>query len=179
MRGLPPPRATMGAVKEVLVRVAGLLFAAAYAAFLVSVYTRQPRTVQQLASGVAASVGAYQVDPVNFQEGLRFFRNDQFPEARAALERADPARQDAPTQFYIAYSYYRQGWGRVYSDDTLFGQGLEAVDRAIALAPGGTLRVDDPALDMKSADELKAELERGLTRDASDFNPLRVLRQRR
>src|SRR6185503_8127073 len=144
MRGLPPPRATMGAVKEVLVRVAGLLFAAAYAAFLVSVYTRQPRTVQQLASGVAASVGAYQVDPVNFQEGLRFFRNDQFPEARAALERADPARQDAPTQFYIAYSYYRQGWGRVYRDDALDHQGLEVVDRAIARAPGGRLVVPTP-----------------------------------
>jgi hypothetical protein len=39
--------------------------------------------------------------------------------------------------------------------------------------------VNDPALDMKTAEELKAELERGLERDASDLNPLRVLRQRR
>jgi len=179
MRGLPPPRATMGAVKGVLVRVAGLLFAAAYAAFLVSVYTRQPRTVQQLASGVAASVGAYQVDPVNFQEGLRFFRNDQFPEARAALERADPARQDAPTQFYIAYSYYRQGWGRVYRDDALYHQGLEVVDRAIARAPGGRLVVPDPTLQMHTADELRAELQRGLTRELSDLNPMKVFEERK
>jgi len=179
MRGLPPPRATMGAVKEVLVRVAGLLLAAAYAAFLVSVYTRQPRTVQQLASGVAASVGAYQVDPVNFQEGLRFFRNDQFPEARAALERADPARQDAPTQFYIAYSYYRQGWGRVYRDDALYQQGLEVVDRAIARAPGGRLVVPDPTLQMHTADELRAELQRGLTRELSDLNPMKVFEERK
>ena len=179
MRGLPPPRATMGAVKEVLVRVAGLLFAAAYAAFLVSVYTRQPRTVQQLASGVAASVGAYQVDPVNFQEGLRFFRNDQFPEARAALERADPARQDAPTQFYIAYSYYRQGWGRVYNDDALFARGLEAVDRAVAVAPQGRIAVEDPDLQLRSADELKAELQSGLRRELADLNPLKLFRQRK
>ena len=179
MRGLPPPRATMGAVKEVLVRVAGLLFAAAYAAFLVSVYTRQPRTVQQLASGVAASVGAYQVDPVNFQEGLRFFRNDQFPEARAALERADPARQDAPTQFYIAYSYYRQGWGHVYRDDALYRQGLEVVDRAIARAPGGRLVVADSTLQMHTADELRAELQRGLVAEMSDFNPMKVLEPRK
>jgi hypothetical protein len=41
------------------------------------------------------------------------------------------------------------------------------------------VRVDDPALDMHTTDELKAELEQGLRRDASDFNPLRVLRQRR
>ncbi|HET6899924.1 MAG TPA: hypothetical protein VFK70_16325 [Vicinamibacteria bacterium] len=166
-------------MKQVLVRVGGLLFAAAYAAFIVSVYTRQPRTVQQLAGGVAASVGAYHVDPANFQEGLRFFRNDQFPEARAALERADPARQDPPTQFYIAYSYYRQGWGRVYKDDVLYHQGLEVVDRAIARAPGGRLVVPDPTLQMHTADELRAELQRGMTREASDFNPLRVFGTRK
>src|SRR5438067_9193242 len=107
----------MGPVREVLVRVAGLVFAAAYAAFIVSVYARQPRTVRQLTGGVAASVGAYRVDPVNFQEGLRFFRADQFLESRAAFERADPARQDPRTQFYVAYGFYRQGWGRVYKDD--------------------------------------------------------------
>ena len=32
---------------------------------------------------------------------------------------------------------------------------------------------------MHTADELRAELQRGLTRDASDFNPLRLLRPRR
>jgi len=169
----------MGAVREALVRVAGLVFAAAYAAFIVSVYARQPRTVQQLAGGVAASVGAYRVDPVNFQEGLRFFRNDQFLEARAAFERADPARQDASTQFYIAYSYYRQGWGRVYNDDVLFAKGLEAADRAIALAPANRLVVDDSNLGMHTGDELRAELQRGLTRDASDLNPMRVLGTRK
>ena len=58
--------------------------------------------------------------------------------------RADPAGRDALTQFYIAYTYYRQGWGRVYNDDALFKNGLEAVDRAIALAPDHRLVVDDP-----------------------------------
>ena len=175
----PLPRATMGPVREVLVRVAGLVFAAAYAAFIVSVYARQPRTVQQLAGGMAASVGAYRVDPVNFQEGLRFFRADQFIEARAAFERADPARQDAPTQFYIAYSLYRQGWGRVYRDDALYRQGLEVVDRAIARAPGGRLVVSDPNLQMHTADELRAELQRGLVRELSDLNPMKVLGERK
>lgn len=166
-------------VKPVLVRIAGLVFSAAYAAFIVSVYARQPRTVRQLAGGVAASVGAYKVDPVNFEEGLRFFRNDQFLEARAALERADPARQDARTQFYIAYSFYRQGWGRVYRDDALYRQGLEAADRAIAHAPGGRLVVPDPNLGMHTADELKAELQRGLVRELSDLNPMKVIEPRK
>ena len=82
-------------------------------------------------------------------------------------------------QFYIAYAYYREGWGRLYSDDALFGKGLAAVDKAIALAPGGRLVVDDQDLLMHSADELRAELQRGLVRDASDFNPLRVFGKRK
>jgi hypothetical protein len=166
-------------VKPVLVRVAGLLCSAAYAAFIVSVYARQPRTVQQLTGGVAAAVGAYRVDPANFEEGLRFFRSDHFVEARAAFDRADPARQDPLTQFYIAYSFYRQGWGRVYRDDALYRQGLEAVDRAIARAPGGRLTVGDGTLGMRTTDELRAELQKGLVRDISDLNPMKVFEARK
>lgn len=165
--------------REQVVRAAGLLVSGAACAALLWLFVHQPTNLKELTGGVAATVGAYQINQAEFDQGRQFFAADKFAEARAAFARADPASRHAVTQFYTAYSYYRQGWGRVYSDDTLFGQGLEAVNRAIALAPGGTLRVDDPGLDMKSADELKAELERGLTRDASDFNPLRVLRKRR
>ena len=82
-------------------------------------------------------------------------------------------------QFYLAYSFYREGWGRLYNDDALFAQGLTAVDKAIAVAPAGRLVVDDPDLQMHSADELRGELQRGMTRDASDFNPLRVFGTRK
>ena len=60
-----------------------------------------------------------------------------------------------------------------------FQSGLDAANRAIVLAPGGRLVVDDSNLGMKSIDELKAELERGLTRDLSDLNPLKVFRPRK
>jgi hypothetical protein len=53
------------------------------------------------------------------------------------------------------------------------------VDRAIALAPGGRLVVEDETLGMSTADELRGELQRGLTRDASDLNPLRVFGTRK
>lgn len=150
------------------------------AVLIVWIYARQPQTVAQVTGGIASSIGAYRIDQASFDDALGFFRKDQFPEARAAFERADPAERDARTQFYIAYSYYRQGWGRVYNDDDLFAKGIEAVDRAIALAPGGRLRVDDdPDLQMHSGDELKAELERGREVDASDFNPMRVFRKRK
>jgi hypothetical protein len=166
-------------VSETTVRGAGLVLALGYAALIGLMYARQPSTLAEVTGGFSAAIGTYRIDQQAFDDGLRYFRNDQFVEARAALERADPARRDALTQFYIAYAYYRQGWGRVYSDDELFRQGLEAVDRAIALAPEGRLVVDQPGQLIKSADELRAEFQGGLTRDSSDFNPMRVFRQRK
>jgi tetratricopeptide (TPR) repeat protein len=159
--------------------VVGLAGAAAYAGVIVWLYTAQPQTVAEVTGGFSSSINAYRVDAQAWEDGLAFFQRDQFPEARAAFERADPARRDPRVQFYVAYSYYRQGWGRTYSDDALFQSGLEAVDRAIALAPSNRLVVDDDNLKMHSADELRAELQRGLTRDASDFNPLRLFGERK
>jgi hypothetical protein len=150
-----------------------------YALFIGWLFVRQPSTLAEVAGGLSSAVGAYRIDQQAFDDGLRYFRNDQFVEARAALGRADPAQRDALTQFYIAYSFYRQGWGRVYSDDALYAQGLEAVDRAIALAPDGRLVVEHPTQQIRTADELRAELEAGLRRDASDFNPAAILRERR
>jgi hypothetical protein len=142
-------------------------------------YLRQPQTIAEVAGGLSASVGAYHIDQQTFDDGLRLFRNDQFEAARSAFERADPARQDARTQFYIAYTYYRAGWGRLYHDDQLYQQGMERVDKAIALAPGGRLIVDDPNLHLRTADELRAELAAGLQTDASDLNPMRLFRERK
>lgn len=164
---------------KAFLRPLGLLFACAYAAMIVWLYSAQPQTMAEVTGGLAAEVGAYRINVQAFEDGLAFFRGDQFEEARAAFARADPAQRDARTQFYIAYSYYRQGWGRVYNDDKLFKQGLAAVDRAIGLAPAGRIVVEDDNLGMKSADELRAELQRGLTRDGSDLNPLRVFETRK
>jgi hypothetical protein len=162
-----------------MVRIAGLVLTIAYSAVVIWLYAAQPQTMAEVAGGLAAGAGVYRVDRQATEDGLTFFRRDAYLEARAAFERADPAHRDARTQFYIAYSYYRQGWGRLYNDDALFRQGLAAVNRTIEVAPDHRLVVDDPTLGMKSADELKAELERGVTHDASDFNPARLFRGRK
>src|SRR5829696_1984652 len=143
-------------MREPLIRSAGVLASLAYAAAIGWLYVTQPQTVAQVTGGLASAVGAYRVDQQSFDDGLRFFRAGQFVEARAAFARADAAERDARTQFYIAYAYYREGWGRVYNDDALFQRGLETVDRAIAAAPHGRIAVDDPDLQMRSGDELKA-----------------------
>jgi tetratricopeptide (TPR) repeat protein len=166
-------------VNEPLVRGAGLAATIVYAAAIAWLYATQPQTVAQVTGGFTAAIGAYRIDQQAFDDGLRFFRGGQYPEARAAFARADSAQRDARTQFYISYSYYREGWGRLYNDDALFTKGLAAIDKAIALAPNGRLVVEDPDLQMHSADELRTELQRGVTRDASDFNPLRVFKPRK
>jgi hypothetical protein len=166
-------------MSEAAVRSAGLALTIAYAIFVAWMFVTQPATLAEVTGRLSSAAGVYEVDRQAFDDGLKYFRNDQFVEARAAFERADPARRNALTQFYIAYSFYRQGWGRLYSDDALFQEGLSAVDRAIALAPGGRLVVEHPDQQLRTADELRAELESGLRRDPSDFNPLRVFGERK
>ena len=161
------------------VRVFGLVLSVCYATSILWLYIRQPQTVAEVTGSLAASVGVYRINQQAFDDGLALFRSDQFEASRAAFERADPAGRDARTQFYIAYSYYRAGWGRLYQDDASFKKGLERIDKAIDLAPDGRLLVDDPQLEMHSADELRAELVQGLQTDASDFNPMRVFRKRK
>lgn len=178
MRSAAQPKSA-GRYHRLVLRAAGLALSVGYSALIVWLYATQPQTVGQVTGGLASGIGVYRIDERAFADGLAFFKGDQFVEARAAFERADPAQRDPRTQFYIAYTYYRQGWGRLYNDDVLFGQGIVAIDRAIALAPGHRLVVDDATLGMRSADELKAELERGVTRDASDFNPLKMVRPRK
>jgi tetratricopeptide (TPR) repeat protein len=164
--------------RDTAIRATGLVLSTAGAGLLAWLLAVQPATMTDLGGGLAASVGLYRIDQAAFDEGLRFFREDKFREARLAFERADPAARDATTQFYVAYSCYRQGWGRVYNDDALFREALEALDRAVAAAPGGRVIVDDQALGLRSSDELRAELERGLTRELSDLDPRRLLRPR-
>jgi hypothetical protein len=166
-------------MRESTVRSMGLAASISYAVLIVWVYAHQPQSFAEVSGGLTASIGAYQIDQPAFDEGLRLFRNDQFEAARAAFERADPAHKDARTQFYIAYSFYREGWGRFYDDDRLFARGMEAADRAIALAPHGNLREDDAGLMMHTADELRAELQAGIRKDSSDLNPLAVFRSRK
>ena len=169
----------MKSMNETVVRAAGLGITIVYAALIAWLFVRQPATFAEVTGGLSSAVGAYRIDQQAFEDGRQYFRNDQFAEARAAFDRADPARRDALTQFYIAYAFYREGWGRFYSDDELFRAGLEAVNRAIALAPNGRLVVEEPGQEIRTADELKAELERGLKVEASDLDPMRVFRPRK
>src|ERR671929_1238557 len=160
-----------------LIQWVGIAWTLLYAALVVWLYAAAPQSVGEVATRASVAAGTYEVDRARFDAARELFLREQYAAARDEWERADPARRDARTQFYVAYSFYRQGWGRVYNDDALFRQGLEAINRAIALSPDAPLDVDDPELKIHSAAELRAELQSGLERTADDFNPLKVFRE--
>ena len=162
-----------------LIQSIGIAWTLLYAALVVWVYATAPQSVKDVATGASVAAGTYEVDRARFDAGRELFLREQYAAARGEWGRADPARRDARTQFYVAYSFYREGWGRVYSDDALFRQGLEAVNLALNLSPDAPLNIEDPELKMHTAAELKAELEQGLERTADDFNPLKVFRERK
>ena len=165
-------------MRQRLIQIAGLVVTAVYALAIVWLYATEPRSFKEAATGAQVAAGTYQVDQKKFDAALDLFRREQFRAARDEWKSADPAQSDPTTQFYIAYSFYREGWGRVYYDQDLFKQGLEAVNRAIALAPE-PLNVADQNLQLHTAAELKAELEQGTERNWGDVNPLKVMRQRK
>ena len=161
-----------------LIQIVGLAFTAVYALGIIWLYASEPRSFREVATGAQVAAGTYQVDQKKFDAALELFRREQFRAARDQWQSADPAQSDPTTQFYIAYSFYREGWGRVYYDQDLFKQGLEAVNRAITLDPE-PLKVQDENLQLHSAAELKAELEQGMERTWRDINPLKVMRERK
>jgi hypothetical protein len=164
-------------MKQKYIQILSILITVAGFIFITFLYWTEPRTIAEVSSKGQVALGTYEVDRAEFDHGLADFKRDEFAAARAAFDRADPQKRDAITQFYIAYSYYRQGWGRVSNDDALFQAGLESVRRVIALEPN--FRIVDDSLKMKSAVELQTELEEGLKLTISDLNPLKLTRERK
>lgn len=145
--------------------------------FIAFLYWSQPKTLAEVPTKGSVTIGTYTVDAKEFERGLELFRSNDFIGARAAFARADPERHDANTQFYVSYSFYRQGWGRLSNDDTLFKPGLDAANNVMELDP--KFRSTDESLVMKTPSELKNELEEGLKLTPSDFNPMKLTRERK
>lgn len=175
------------AVKERYIHILGIAVTLVYGVFVVFLYAAEPRSIEEITIKAVETVqnaatkgqvitGQYEVDQVKFGEGLAAFRQGNFIVARDSFAKADPESRDAKTQYYIAYSFYRQGWGRVTNDDALFKQALETVNRVNMLDKD--FRSDDADLKLRTPAELKNELEEGMRVTADDFNPLKLIRER-
>lgn len=153
--------------------------AIAISAFCVGIflYTAKPKSIDEALTKTTVATGIYQIDKQAFERGIDLFRRDEFPSARDAFELADPKRQNAEVQFYIAYSFYRQGWGRFSNDDTLFRQGIAAADQCSTIDP--SFAISDSNLTMRSVAELSNELKEGIAWTLSDLDPRRLARERK
>lgn len=175
-------------MKKKSIQIFSILLVAVYGLFVAWLYWAEPKslgevtvkakeTVENVTTKGQVVIGTYEVDQTKFSEGLTAFRADNFVLARDAFVKADPERRDANTQYYIAYSFYRQGFGRVSNDDELFKKGLEQTDFVIKLDKN--FKTTDENLKLQNPVELKNELEEGLKVTAADFNPMKVLRERK
>ncbi len=175
-------------MKEKYIQILSVVLVAFYGVFIVWLYWAEPKnieevsikakeTIENAATKGQIVIGTYEIDRLKFNDGLKSFREDNFIAARSSFEGADPERRDAKTQFYIAYSFYRQGFGKVYNDDAFFKKGLEQTNFVITLDKN--FKSDDNDLKIKTPAELKNEFEEGLKVTAGDFNPLKVLRERK
>ena len=175
-------------MNEKYIQILGLVLIAIYGTFVVFLYAAEPRSLEEISIKAKNTVedavtsgqvmtGTYEVDQVKLNEAIRAFRQDNFVAARDLFAKADPEKRDPRTQFYVAYSFYRQGWGRVSNDDSLFKQALDAAARVTLL--DRNFRSEDPDLQLRTPAELRSELEEGLQVTADDFNPLRLARDRK
>jgi hypothetical protein len=175
-------------VKEKYIQILGIALTTLYGVFVLFLYAAEPRSIEEISSKAIETVqnaatkgqvitGTYEVDQVKLDAGLNAFRQNNFIVARDGFIKADPEKRDAKTQFYIAYSFYRQGWGRVTNDDLLFKQAIETLDRVVFLDKD--FKSDDADLQLKTPAELRSELDEGLRVTADDFNPLKVFRERK
>jgi hypothetical protein len=175
-------------MNEKLIQILSLILTIVYGFFIAWLYWASPKNLEEFSVKAKETIestttqgqiiiGTYEVDPAKFADGLKAFRADNFVAARSFFENADPERRDAKTQFYIAYSFYRQGFGKLYNDDELFKKGLEQTNRVIALDKN--FKADDAGLQMKTPAELKHEFEEGLRTTAEDFNPFKLTRERK
>lgn len=175
-------------MKEKYLQILGIFLTVVYGFFVAWLYWAEPKNLEEFSTKAKETIentttqgqimiGTYEVDAAKFADGLKAFRADNFVAARSFFENADPERRDAKTQFYIAYSFYRQGFGRLYNDDELFKKGLEQINRVLTL--DRNFKSDDADLQMKTPAELKNEFEEGLRTTVEDFNPFRLTRERK
>lgn len=161
-------------MKEKHIQILGIILSITFAGIIVWLYAYEPKSLSEVGTKATVTIGTYEIDKTKFDEGLRLFRVENYPASRDFFNQADIEKRDAKTQFYIAYSFYRQGFGKVYNDDSLFKQGLEQLNRVDI-----NFKSDDADLKLKTATELKNELNEGLQFTAEDLNPLKVMKERK
>jgi hypothetical protein len=175
-------------VKPKYIQIIGTTLTLFYGAFVAFLYLAAPASIAEIPQAARNTIqtvtttgqvvtGTYEINRAELNLGLADFHNENYVSARLHFDKADPAKRDAAIQFYIADSYYRQGWGRVTNDDAYFKSALDALK--IVDSIDKNFRSTDADLKLPTTAELRNELEEGMRVTADDFNPLRIVRERK
>jgi len=154
------------------VQILGLVIAILYGSVIVWVYARRPQSFGELKTQASIQANVYSINQQNFDEALKQFNTGDYNSAIGQFRLADPAQADPASQYYIAYSYYLLGRGRIFNDEDLFKKAIEAVDRCLDNAPNHIFEIDRSDLEIKNADTLHQKLSDGLKHTMPSLNPL-------
>ena len=154
------------------IQIAGLVVTVLYGSFIVWVYARHPQTLAELKTQASIQANVYHINQQNFDEAIKEFDGADYNSAIGQLRLADPAQQDPTSQYYIAYSYYLLGRGRIFNDEDMFNNAIKAVDRCLDNAPNHIFEIDRSDLEIKNADSLRQKLIDGLKHTMPSLNPL-------
>src|SRR5262249_9180990 len=124
------------------IEVLGLATSVLYASFIVWVYARRPQSLAELKTQASIQANVYHINQQNFDEAIKEFDTGDYNSAIGQLKLADPAQKDPTSQYYIAYSYYLLGRGRIFNDEDMFNRAIEAIDRCLDNAPNHIFEID-------------------------------------
>jgi len=154
------------------IQVLGLATSVLYASFIVWVYARRPQSLAELKTQASIQANVYHINQQNFDEAIKEFDTGDYNSAIGQLKLADPAQKDPTSQYYIAYSYYLLGRGRIFNDEDMFNRAIEAIDRCLDNAPNHIFEIDRGDMEIKNADTLRQKLIEGLKHTMPSLNPL-------
>ena len=69
------------------IQILTILITLAGSVFIVFLYWTEPRSIAEVSSKGQVVLGTYEIDRKEFDQGLAYFRNDEFLAARAAFDR--------------------------------------------------------------------------------------------
>jgi tetratricopeptide (TPR) repeat protein len=145
---------------------------ALYGFIIVWLYVHQPQSLSELKVQASVQANVYHVNEPNFDEAIKEFDSGDYNSAIGQFKLADPAQKDPASQYYVAYSYYLLGRGRIFNDEDMFNKAIEAVNRCLDNAPDHIFQLDRADLEIKNADTLRQKLVEGLKHTLPSLNPL-------
>jgi len=160
------------------IQITGLVITIIYASFIAWLYVRRPASLAELKTQAIVQANVYHINQPNFDEAMKDFDACDYNSAVGQLNLADPAQKDSTTQYYIAYSYYLLGRGRIFNDEDLFNKAIEADIRCLDNTPNHIFEIDRADLEIKNADTLRQKLIYGLKHTTSSLNPLNWFKKR-